>query len=121
MNTERLTDAESKIIRYIRHYPEWVSTIETMTTARAITYDSDKVQTSPQDVMLQMTIRIEEYQERIDKVDRVLEEIYVTDSVINEMRGWFCYQKGRTMKDKQFYALRKAFAGRLVEVFGEKR
>lgn len=112
-----LTGEEQKMLHYIRHYPEWVSDIETISTARAISYDGDRVQTSPDDVMLNIAIRIEEDQEKIDKVERCLSRIYVTDTLINQMRGVFCYGQRPRIKRQTFYRMRRAFASELVREF----
>lgn len=115
----RLTDKETRLIRYIRHYPEWVDTIETMSTARAITYDGDKVQTSPQDVMLQMAIQIEDYQERIDKVDKCLRNAFQEDGLVSIARRVFCYQERIDVTKYGYYSMRRMLAAELVKVFGD--
>jgi len=119
----KLTDREQGLIRYIRQYPEWVSTVECLCDMRsAITYDADKVQTSPNgDTVIELVVQIEAAQERIDKVERCLANVYRTDERINDMRNVFCYGGKSKMRRREFYTLRKLFAGELVEVFSEKR
>lgn len=116
-----LTKDQIEILRYIRHYPEWVSDIETISTARAISYDGDRVQTSPDDVMLNIAIRIEEDQEKIDRVERCLLRVYATDTLINQMRGVFCYGQKPRGKRQTFYRMRRVFASELVKEFKEIR
>lgn len=116
-----LTKDQREILRYIRHYPEWVSDIETISTARAISYDGDRVQTSPDDVMLNIAIRIEEDQEKIDRVERCLLRVYITDTLINQMRGVFCYGQKPRGKRQTFYRMRRVFASELVKEFKEIR
>lgn len=115
----RLTDKEIKVLRYIRHYPEWVSIVETLCDMRsAIVYDGDKVQTSPDgDVVIDLVVQIEGAQERIDKVERTLTKVYQTDERIRDARMVFCYGGRSMMKKREFYAMRKVFAQELVEVF----
>lgn len=112
-----LTPLERKTLNYIRAYPDWVAQIENISTVRAIAYDSDKVQTSPDDTMLELAIRIEDFQERIEKVEQCLLEVFGTDERIKQMRAAFCYGKRPKMRIKTFCAMRKAFAVRLVEIF----
>lgn len=112
-----LTKSERYMLHYIRHYPEWVSDIETISTARAISYDGDRVQTSPDDVMLNIAIRIEEDQEKIDKVERCLMRVFDTDNLINQMRGVFCYGCKVKMRRQTFCRMRRAFASELVKEF----
>lgn len=114
-----LTPEERYILQYIRHYPDWVASIENISTVRAISYDSDKVQTSPDDTMLDLTIRIEEYQERIDKVERCLASAFGTDARIKQMRLAFCYGKRPRMRAKTYCAMRKIFAEKLTYVFAD--
>lgn len=116
-----LTKDQREILRYIRHYPEWVSDIETISTARAISYDGDRVQTSPDDVMLNIAIRIEEDQDKIDRVERCLLRVYATDTLINQMRGVFCYGQKPRGKRQTFYRMRRVFASELVKEFKEIR
>lgn len=116
-----LTKDQREILRYIRHYPEWVSDIETISTARAISYDGDRVQTSPDDVMLNIAIRIEEDQEKIDRVERCLLRVYATDTLINQMRGVFCYGQKPRGKRQTFFRMRRVFASELVKEFKEIR
>lgn len=112
-----MTSDEREILRYIRHYPEWISDIETISTAWAISYDGDRVQTSPDDVMLNIAIRIEEDQEKIDKVERCLMRVYMTDTLIDQMRGVFCYGQKPRIKRQTFYRMRRVFASELVKEF----
>lgn len=113
----KLTHEQDRILKYIRHYPEWVDTIETMSTARAIAYDSDKVQTSPQDMMIQMAIQIEDYEERIRKVERCLAHVYQTDGMISKARRAFCYGIPKAMTKYEYYSRRRLLADCLLEVF----
>ena len=118
-----LTRDEKAILQYIRHYPEWVNQINTISTVRAIAYDGDKVQTSPEDTMLELAIRIEEYQEKIDAVEYCLNVAFETPTRINRARQIFCFGKSiKTVGDWQtFSAQRKHFAKELMEVLDGKR
>ncbi len=111
----KLTRDERKVLSYIRRYPEWVDAINTMSTVHAIAYDGDKVQTSPQDMMLDIAIKIEDYQERINKVEYALRAAYVTDEMVNKMRLVWCY--GKRMDRDQIYRGHKLFARILVDKF----
>lgn len=117
----KLTEMEKRLIRYIRQYPEWVSTVDTLCDMRsAIVYDADKVQTSPNgDTLVDLVMQIEDAQEKIDKVNRALATVYHTDERIRHMRNVFCYGEKPHMRKREFYTLRKIFAGKLVEVFCE--
>lgn len=119
----KLTDGERGVLTYIRHYPEWVAEVETLADMRnAITYDADKVQTSPRDdVVMDVALKIEAAQEKIDKVESALVTVYRTDERVNMMRMVFCYQGKSTMRKREFYTLRKIFAGVLLEVFHENQ
>ena len=113
----KLSTQECKILQYIRHYPDWVNSIETISTVRAIRYDGDKVQTSPQDEMLEMAIKIEAYQERINAVEMALQNVWPKDGIRNKARRAYCYGV-RCMTDYEYYSLRKAFARELIRIFG---
>lgn len=115
----KLTVSEQGILKYIRHYPEWVSEVNTLADMRnAITYDSDKVQTSPNgDIVMDIALRIEAAQEKIDKVDSALVAVYITDARVESMKRVFCYQGKTNMQKREFYSLRKVFARELLEVF----
>ena len=116
----KLTHEQDRILKYIRHYPEWVDTIETMSTARAIAYDSDKVQTSPQDLMIQMAIQIEDYEERIRKVERCLAYVFETDQAIIRARKAYCYGILKDMTKYEYYSHRRLLAVCLLEVFKDE-
>lgn len=115
----KLTEAERGVLNYIKHFPEWVSEVNTLADMRnAITYDSDKVQTSPNgDIVMDVALRIEAAQEKIDKVNSALVMVYQTDERVNSMRRVFCYGDKTRMRVREFYSLRKAFASALLEVF----
>ena len=117
----KLTEAERGVLKYIRHYPEWVAEVETLADMRnAITYDSDKVQTTPNgDIVMDIALRIEAAQEKIDIVNAALVTVYKTDAKVNSMRRAFCYEEKPVMKKREFYILRKMFAGTLLEMFYE--
>ena len=112
----KLTHDERKMLSYVRRYPEWVDAINTMSTVHAIAYDGDKVQTSPQDMMLDIAIKIEDYQERINKVEYALRAAYVTDEMVNKMRLVWCYGK-RDLNRYEIYRGHKLFARILVDKF----
>ena len=112
----KLTDRERKMLSYIRRYPEWVDLVNTMSTVRAIAYDTDRVQTSPQDAMLDIAIKIEDYQERINKVEYALRAAYKTDEKVNRMRLVWCYGK-RDLNKYEIYRGHKLFARILTEQF----
>lgn len=113
----KLTHDERKALSYIRHYPDWVHMIEDISTVHAIAYDTDKVQTSPQDEMLDLAIRIEDYQERINKVECALREAYRTDEKVNAMRQVWCYGRRDLLRKSEVYRGHKVFAQLLVDKF----
>lgn len=113
----RLTDEQNKILRYIRQYPDWLNSAVTMSTVRAITYDTDKVQTSPEDMMMNIALQIEDYEERIEKVERCLAHVYQTDGMISKARRAFCYGIPKAMTKYEYYSRRRLLADCLLEVF----
>ena len=117
----KLTSEQSRILKYIRHYPEWIDTIETMTTVRGIQYDSDKIQTTPEDMMLALALQIEDYEERIRKVERCLAHVYVTDTMIVKARKRYCYGIRNAMSNYDYYSRRRLLADCLIEVFGNEK
>lgn len=117
----RLTQEQADILKYIRNYPSWIDTIETMSTVKAVQYDTDKVQTSPEDMMLSIAIQIEDYEERIEKVDRCLAHVYVTDTMIVKARKRYCYGIRNAMSNYDYYSRRRLLADCLIEVFGNEK
>lgn len=117
----RLTEEQNKILRYIRQYPDWLNSAVTMSTVRAITYDTDKVQTSPEDMMMNIALQIEDYEERIEKVDRCLAHVYVTDTMIVKARKRYCYGIRNAMSNYDYYSHRRLLADCLIEVFGNEK
>ena len=117
----RLTEEQNKILRYIRQYPDWLNSIVTMSTVRAITYDTDRVQTSPEDMMINNAILIEDYEERIAKVERCLSHVYQTDEMVKKARRAFCYGIPKAMTKYEYYSRRRLFADCLMEVFGNEK
>ena len=117
----RLTEEQIKILRYIRQYPDWLNSAVTMSTVRAIQYDGDKVQTSPEDMMLNIALQIEDYEERIEKVERCLAHIFQTDTMINKARKAFCYGIPNAMNKYDYYSRRRMFADSLLEVFKDEK
>lgn len=116
----RLTYNEKQMLSYIKHYPEWVSYVNTLADARqAIQYKPDRVQTSiTDDTTFILAMRIEEYQERIDKVERCLHHVCRTDTRTSQMRDALCYGSKRPRMSKNaFYDMRKMIADALIEVF----
>lgn len=116
----RLTREQADILKYIRNYPAWIDTIETMSTVKAIQYDADKVQTSPEDAMLNIALQIEDYEERIQKVERCLAYVYETDELISRARKAYCYGNFRAISKYEYYSRRRLFAICLLEVFGNE-
>jgi len=118
----RLTYEEKSMLTYIKHYPEWVSYVNTLADARqAIQYSADKIQTSAtSDTTFILAMRIEEYQERIDKVERCLHHVCRTDMRTSQMRDALCYGSKRPRMSKNaYYVLQKMIADALIEVFAE--
>lgn len=116
----KLTSEQSRILKYIRHYPEWIDTIETMSTVRGIQYDSDKIQTTPEDMMLALALQIEDYEERIRKVERCLAYVFETDEAIIRARKAYCYGILKDMTKYEYYSRRRLFAICLLEVFKDE-
>ncbi|MBR4406035.1 MAG: hypothetical protein IKT30_06645 [Bacteroidaceae bacterium] len=116
----RLSKEEKKMLQYIRHYPEWVNMVETLVDMRsAITYDADKVQTSPSpDGVLEVAMQIEFAQDRIDMVEKSLNQTYKTDGLINAMRDIWCYGRRESASKRFIYRSSKAFAQALLDNYG---
>lgn len=119
----KLSEKEKHILEYIRRYPEWVSIVTTLCDMRsAITYDADKVQTSPNgDTVIDLVVQIEAAQERIDKVERCLTYVFKTDDYISRARKAFCYGIKRELTRYEYYSRRRMFAVCLLEVFGNEK
>lgn len=119
-----LTLEERKMLQYIRHYPEWISMVNTLADMRnAITYDADKVQSSPSDDgLLDVAIQIEFAQDRIDWVEKALLKVYRTDTKISFMRQVWCYGKREGIDRNKIYQGHKLFASELLRTYkkGEK-
>ena len=115
----QLTHEERKMLQYIRHYPEWVSIVETLADMRsAITYDADRVQSSPSDDgLLDVAIQIEYAQDRIDWVERSLHKVYRTDEKISFMRQVWCYGKRKGIDRNKIYQGHKLFASELLKTY----
>lgn len=116
-----LSIEEKKILKYIRHYPEWVSMVETLADMRsAITYDADRVQTSPSsDGVLDVALQIEFAQDRIDWVEKSLRRVYVTDERVQFMRQIWCYNRRKGIDKNVIYRNHKAFASDLLKTYKE--
>jgi len=116
-----MTSQEKAILQYIRHYPEWVNYIETLADARqAIQYKPDKIQTSlNDDEVFELAIKIDAYQEKIDKVERCLRSACITDKRTSQMRRALCYGEKQKISPNEFYSLRRQIARYLMEVFKE--
>ncbi len=117
----RLTEEQTKILQYIRQYPDWLNSAVTMSTVRAIQYDGDKVQTSPEDMMLNIALQIEDYEERIQKVERCLATVYQTDTMISRARKRYCYGIRSALSNYDYYSRRRLMADCLLEVFKDEK
>lgn len=115
----KLTHEERKILLFIRNYPEWVAEVETLVDMRsAITYDADRVMTSPSaDAVVDIAIRIDNAQKKIDWVDSALEKVYVTDVMTKKMRQVWCYKRYDVVKKCQMYKDHKRFAQTLLSTY----
>lgn len=115
----KLTHEERKILLFIRHYPEWVAEVETLADMRsAITYDADRVQTSPSaDGVLDIAMKIDNAQKKIDWVDSALEKVYVTDVMTKKMRQVWCYKRYDMVKKCEMYKNHKLFAQTLLSTY----
>ena len=113
----RLSKEERGIIQYIRHYPEWMATVQTMADARqAIRYDLDKVQTaSNADQTYELAMQISECEQKILKVEHALWDTFRVNTRVDMMRDVFCYGQKSELRDGTFYRWRKKFAKRLLE------
>ena len=64
------------VVTFCRCYPLWVKELQTLPdSSRAITYDKDKVQTSPMDQMLEALSEIDHYERERLKVVKTLIDI----------------------------------------------
>ena len=118
----RITFAEHEILSYVRrHYPSWVSEIETASDSRAIRYDGVRVQTSNQgDSTYELALRVSEYQDKVRLVDGCLKRIYVTDERVQRMRRAFCFNDMSQITKNEYYETRQILAEALIEAFGER-
>ena len=116
--SKRLNAAQREILHYIRGYPDWITEINTIAdTRQAITYDDDKVQTSPEDKMLELALRMDELYDKVSKVEASLMAVY-PDEIRTDARMCFCYGMRSELPKYKFYKLRRIFANNLLRVFG---
>lgn len=117
-----LTQEEYRVLHYIRDYPEWINEIETLADSRtAIRYDTDRVQTSLYpDSIMELALKIEDYQERVNEVDRALYNAFKTDGKIQTARRVFCYNERTRIGRGQYYSWRRILAKELLEIVKEK-
>ncbi len=115
----RLTREERKMLQYIRHYPDWVNKVDTLADMRsAITYDADRVQSSPSDDgLLEIAIQIEYAQDRIDWVEKSLRRVYNTDEKVSFMRQVWCYGYRKGIDHNKIYRGHKMFASELLRTY----
>lgn len=118
----KLSEEEHRVLHYIRDYPSWINEVETLSDARtAIRYDKDRVQTSMYpDGVLDLALKIEEYQERINEVDTALKRAFTTDGRIYLARRVFCYNERNKMSRGKYYAWRRILARELIKEVKEK-
>ena len=116
--SKRLNAAQREMLHYIRGYPDWLAEINTIAdTRQAITYDDDKVQTSPEDKMLELALRMDELYDKVSKVEASLTAVY-PDEIRTDARMCFCYGRRSMLPKYKFYKLRRIFANNLLRVFG---
>ncbi len=116
--SKRLNAAQREMLHYIRGYPDWIAEINTIAdTRQAITYDDDKVQTSPEDKMLELALRMDELYDKVSKVEASLTAVY-PDEIRTDARMCFCYGMRSELPKYKFYKLRRIFANNLLRVFG---
>ena len=116
--SKRLNAAQREMLHYIRGYPDWIAEINTIAdTRQAITYDDDKVQTSPEDKMLELALRMDELYDKVSKVEASLTAVY-PDEIRTDARMCFCYGRRSMLPKYKFYKLRRIFANNLLRVFG---
>lgn len=104
-------------IHYSLRYPLWKQEVEDMAnTARAITYDKDKVQTSSDyDSTFEAAARIQEKQRKIQLIDDTIE--MVSGDLADYLRMGVCYGlnfnqlkgKGMPCEDKKYYTIRRMY------------
>lgn len=104
-------------IHYSLRYPLWKQEVEDMAnTARAITYDKDKVQTSSDyDSTFEAAARIQEKQRKIQLIDDAIE--MVAGDLADYLRMGVCYGlnfnqlkgKGMPCEDKKYYTIRRMY------------
>lgn len=112
----RLTDAEKTILLYVRkHYPIWVSEIETASDSRAICYDGIKVQSSNDyDSTYELAIKTSTLRERVIWVEQCLVRVFVTEERVKKMRRVFCYNELDVIDKHEYYEVRQIFADALI-------
>lgn len=104
-------------IRYSLCYPIWKEEVADMAnTARAITYDKDKVECSPDyDSTFEAAVRIQHKQHKINLIDDTIK--YVANGMDSWLRLGVCYGltfnqlkgKGMPCEDKKYYRMRRAY------------
>lgn len=104
-------------IRYSLCYPLWKEEVaDIANTARAITYDKDKVQTSNNfDSTFEAAVKIQHKQHKIQIIDDTIS--YVADGMDNWLRLGVCYGltfnqlkgKGMPCEDKKYYTMRRHY------------
>lgn len=104
-------------VHYALRYPLWKAEIETSAdTARAIRYDTDKVQTSNDyDPVQETAIRREEIGRKIKLVDSVIEQtakgmdFFLRLGVCYGLSFWQLQSKGIPCSQNTYYGIRKKF------------
>lgn len=104
-------------IHYSLRYPLWKQEVADMAnTARAITYDKDRVQTSNNyDSTFEAAVKIEEKQHKIQLIDDTIEK--VAGDLSDYLRMGVCYGltfdqlkgKGMPCEDKKYYTMRRHY------------
>lgn len=104
------------VVHYVKQYPMWVEQLSTMDGSKAITYDQDRVQTSPNpDTVANIAIKRAAISEKKDKVDRVAKLVggnmskWIIKGVCYDMPFYQLQHHGIPCGKDLYYKLRRRF------------
>ena len=91
MKYKKLTPQQRKARRYAQNYPYYEAKVDALSDMRqAIRYDVDKVQTSPEDKMLERAIEMDVCTSAMIRIDNALVRTFHQD--YEPVRQILCYQ-----------------------------
>lgn len=104
-------------VHWSLRYPDWIKELRTLPdTSKAITYDTDKVQTSGgYDATAETAIRREELSKKADLLESTVREVagdlyeWLLKGVTLGFNYWQLQQLGMPATDKEFYERRQHY------------